>query len=216
MTFAFSAFVMGLFASGHCLGMCGPLVLALPRGEGSVARAIFYRFIYNQGRILTYAGLGLIAGLIGAVLVLEVAQASVARLAGGLLIVVAVLQLLPRFQIRGISHLYSSLSRYVSPRLKSAGAGKFFILGTLNGFLPCGMVAAALVVSVAAETPAQSVLFMAVYGLGTLPMMLTASLMGFYLAARTRRILSVIGPFYGILIGALLIVRPGLIAPHCL
>ena len=78
------------------------------------------------------------------------------------------------------------------------------------------MVAASLVVRFAAESPAPSVLFMAVYGLGTLPMMLTASLLGFYLAARTRRILSVIGPFYDILIGALLIVRPGLIAPHCL
>lgn len=215
MTFALSAFVMGLFASGHCLGMCGPLVLALPQGDDRPGRAVFYRLIYNIGRVFTYAGLGLIAGLVGAILVIEVAQAQVARIAGVALILVAVLQLLPRFQIWGISHFYSSLSRYVSPRLKSTGAGKFFILGGLNGFLPCGMVAAALVVSVASETPADSVLYMAIYGLGTLPMMLTASLMGFYLAARTRRVLSVVGPVFGILLGILLIVRPELVAPHC-
>jgi len=215
MTFFASALVMGFFASGHCLGMCGPLVLALPPGDGNFSKAVYLRVLYNLGRISTYAMLGALAGLAGAVLTLEVAQAKVAWVAGGMLICIAILQILPRINMIFFSRFYFFISRSISPHLKNAGAGRFLALGLLNGFLPCGMVAAALVVSIAAETPAEGVLYMAVYGLGTLPMMLTASLMGFYLAARTKRVLSVIGPLYSIVLGVLLIVRPGLIAPHC-
>jgi len=215
MTFAVSALVMGLLASGHCLGMCGPLVLALPHGNGSLGLAIFYRLVYNLGRITTYATLGLIAGLAGKALVLQMAQAQVARLAGALLITVAVLQILPRFQIRLFSQAYGAFTRYLSPKIQHMGSGRFLLLGVLNGFLPCGMVAAALVVSVAAETPVEALGYMAIYGAGTMPMMLAASLMGLYLAARTRKILTLLGPAYGLALGILLFLRPGLVAPHC-
>ncbi len=215
MTFAVSAFVMGLLASGHCLGMCGPLVLALPHGNGSLGLAILYRLVYNLGRITTYAALGLIAGFAGKALVLQIAQAQLARLAGALLITVAVLQILPRFQIRLFSQWYGAFTRYLSPKIQHMGSGRFLLLGMLNGFLPCGMVAAALVVSVAAATPVEALGYMAIYGAGTLPMMLAASLMGLYLAARTRKILTLLGPAYGLALGLLLFLRPGLVAPHC-
>lgn len=215
MTFFASALVMGFFASGHCLGMCGPLVLALPPGDGNFSKAVFFRVLYNLGRIATYAMLGALAGLAGAALAFEGAQAKVASIAGVLLIIVALMQVLPKLRLNLFSHVYQVISRFISPRLKNAGAGRFVLLGLLNGFLPCGMVAAALVVSIAAETVAEGVLYMAVYGLGTLPMMLTASLMGFYLAARTKRILTIVGPVYSLAVGVLLLVRPALIAPHC-
>jgi sulfite exporter TauE/SafE len=171
--------------------------------------------LYNLGRIATYAMLGALAGLAGAALAFEGAQAKVASIAGVLLIIVALMQVLPKLRLNFFSHVYQVISRFISPRLKNAGAGRFVLLGLLNGFLPCGMVAAALVVSIAAETVAEGVLYMAVYGLGTLPMMLTASLMGFYLAARTKRILTIVGPVYSLAVGVLLLVRPALIAPHC-
>ncbi len=215
MTFFASALVMGFFSSGHCLGMCGPLVLALPVGESGYRTAVTSRILYNLGRIFTYASLGAIAGLVGAALALRALQSQIAWIAGSLLILVAVLQLLPNMRINLLSRMHLWLRESIAPLLRTAGPRRFIALGALNGLLPCGMVAAALVVSMAAATVAESIAYMAVFGLGTFPMMLAASLMGFYLAPHTRRLISIAAPFYSFSLGVLLILRPGLIAPHC-
>lgn len=113
------------------------------------------------------------------------------------------------------SGIHSRLGRALAPLIARAGKGRFFLLGMLNGFLPCGMVAAALMVSVAAETWSRSIWFMLLFGLGTFPLMLAASVFGIYLGGRVRRILSWLGPVYAFALGLLLIARPALIAPHC-
>lgn len=215
MTFFITALVMGFFSSGHCLGMCGPLVLALPVGERGPGVAIFYRILYNFGRIATYAALGAVAGLVGAALSIRALQSQIAWIAGSLLVTVAIFQLLPRLRIDFLSRMHRRLGQKISPLLHNAGPGRFLTLGALNGLLPCGMVAAALMVSIAAATVSESIAYMAIYGLGTFPMMLAASLMGFYIAPRVRKLIAVAGPFYSLGLGVMLILRPALIAPHC-
>ncbi len=215
MSFFASAVVMGFFSGGHCLGMCGPLVLALPVDDGRVWISVFYRVIYNLGRILTYALLGGIAGLVAALFSLQLLQARVAQVAGVLLLCVAVLQLLPHFRVAFFTRAHAAVAKSIAPLLRRAGNGRFFVLGMLNGLLPCGMVAAALMVSIAAESWLSGVGYMLAFGAGTFPLMLLASVFGIYLSGRVRQVMSWLAPLYAIALGVLLLLRPALVAPHC-
>ncbi|HNA78875.1 MAG TPA: sulfite exporter TauE/SafE family protein [Turneriella sp.] len=215
MSFFASALVMGFLSGGHCLGMCGPLVLALPVSEDRVWISVFYRVIYNFGRVFTYTILGGIAGAVAALFSLQVLQARVAQIAGALLILLALLQLLPHIHLGFLSRAHAFIARTIAPLLRNAGRGRFFLLGMLNGILPCGMVAAALLVSIAAETWLSGIAYMAVFGAGTFPLMLLASVFGIYLSGRMRQVVSWAGPLYAIALGILLLLRPALIAPHC-
>jgi len=206
---------MGFLSGGHCLGMCGPLVLALPVSEDRVWISVFYRVIYNFGRVFTYTILGGIAGAVAALFSLQVLQARVAQIAGALLILLALLQLLPHIHLGFLSRAHAFIARTIAPLLRNAGRGRFFLLGMLNGILPCGMVAAALLVSIAAETWLSGIAYMAVFGAGTFPLMLLASVFGIYLSGRMRQVVSWAGPLYAIALGILLLLRPALIAPHC-
>lgn len=215
MTIYLTAVVMGLFSGGHCIGMCGPLVLALPVDATSRWRSVFYRVVYNFGRITIYAGMGALIGLTAAGLELKLLQKYVAHIAGAILIVVSLLQLLPFFHLNLLSVLHAKISatmRKVTPR---EGLWRFWFLGMVNGFLPCGMVAAALIAALSLGEVPGAVYYMLFFGLGTFPVMLAASLFGIYLSPRIRQSLAVIGPLYGIALGILLVLRPGLIHPNC-
>lgn len=215
MTIYLSALVMGFFSGGHCIGMCGPLVLALPVVDGSRWRSVIYRVVYNSGRIVVYAGMGAVVGLTAAGLELKILQKQVANLAGALLILISALQLLPLFHLGFLTVVHAKLSavmRRITPR---EGLLRFWFLGMVNGFLPCGMVAAALVAALSLGEVSGSVFYMLLFGLGTFPLMLAASLFGVYLSPKLRRGLAVIGPLYGIALGVLLLLRPSLIHPNC-
>lgn len=206
---------MGFFSGGHCLGMCGPLVLALPVDERRVWVSVIYRVIYNLGRIVTYGALGGVTGLVAVLFSLQALQARVAQTAGVLLITVAVLQLLPHLRFPVFARVHAAVAKQVAPLLRGAGTGRFFLLGILNGLLPCGMVAAALMVSLAAENWLSGVGYMLTFGAGTFPLMLLASVFGIYLSGRVRQVMAWLGPLYAIALGVLLLFRPALVAPHC-
>jgi sulfite exporter TauE/SafE len=215
MTIYLTAIVMGLMSGGHCIGMCGPLVLALPVDATSHWRSVLFRIVYNSGRITVYAGMGAVVGLTAAGLELKLLQKHVAHIAGAILITISVLQLLPFFQLNILSALHARVSaamRRVTPR---EGVWRFWFLGMVNGFLPCGMVAAALIAALSLGEIPGAVFYMLLFGLGTFPLMLAASLFGVYLSPKVRRSLAVVGPLYGIALGVLLVVRPGLIHPNC-
>lgn len=215
MSIYVAAVVMGLMSGGHCIGMCGPLVLALPVDEDSRWRSVIYRVVYNFGRIAVYAGMGILVGLTAAGLELKLLQKHVAHIAGAILILVSVLQLLPFFHLDFLSGLHAKLSAVMRKLAPRAGAWRFWFMGMVNGFLPCGMVAAALITALSSGEISGAVLYMVFFGLGTFPLMLAASLFGIYLSPRLRRSLAVVGPLYGIGLGVLLVVRPGLIHPNC-
>ncbi|GAB4440365.1 MAG: sulfite exporter TauE/SafE family protein [Turneriella sp.] len=215
VSFFASAIVMGLFSSGHCLGMCGPLVLALPVDERRVWLSVSYRIIYNLGRVFTYALLGAVTGLVAVLFSLQVLQARVAQLAGLMLIAVALLQMLPRIRLPLFARAHTVVSGFIAPLLRRAGIARFFLLGMLNGLLPCGMLAAALLVSVAAEDWLSGVGYMLAFGAGTFPLMLLASVFGIYISGRVRQVMAWLGPLYALALGCLLLLRPALVAPHC-
>ena len=172
-----TAFVLGVFGSLHCAGMCGPLALALPATGRSGVGFVAGRFAYNLGRLVTYTLMGLVFGLIGRSLVLAGVQRwlsitlGVALLAG-LFSSRRLATALPVTKLVGV--LKSRLSVLLRERSFSAMA----LLGLLNGLLPCGLVYVAGAAATSTGGILAGAVYMGCFGLGTWPMMLAISLSG--------------------------------------
>jgi sulfite exporter TauE/SafE len=171
------AFALGLLGSLHCAAMCGPLMLALPVPPGGPMRFFLGRTVYQFGRITTYALIGIIAGLVGRSLVF-------AGLQRWLSITLGCAILLGFFIAKKVSlsapvvRLVSKLKSLMSVQLREKSFRSLVLLGMLNGLLPCGLVYVAMAGAVSHSTVLGGVGYMAAFGLGTLPTMLSISLSG--------------------------------------
>ena len=183
---SWTALMLGLAGSLHCVGMCGPLALALPRPPGSLLAG---RILYNVGRTITYAAMGAVFGLLGQTLLVAGWQRGLSIAAGVLILA----YLLSTWLGRGRWSMESTALRLVAPvqralgrLLKHTSLGGLFTIGLLNGLLPCGLVYVALAGAAATGTALNGALFMAIFGLGTIPMMLAIALVGPSLYGRFR------------------------------
>lgn len=179
------AFFIGLIASVHCVGMCGPLMLALPVKGGSWLRHLGPQLLYQCGRILIYSLLGGLLGMLGAGAVFKGWQQYTSLLTGGLLLLLAFFYFIQRF---GFGHR-SYGNAFIQPLLNKMGywlrrPGGHFMVGILNGFLPCGMVYLALATALNTGSPLNGGLFMASFGLGTMPLLLLTTTFGRYFMGR--------------------------------
>ena len=202
-----TAFILGLVGSLHCAGMCGPLVLAMPTGRSTSATLPFVlgRVTYNLGRIATYSLLGGIFGLIGHTFALAGLQRWVSLGVG--IIVLAVLVISTRKSLSGpTSRIVALVKRGLAPLLARQTFGSVFMLGALNGLLPCGLVYAACAGAVALGG-VMSVQYMVAFGLGTVPMMLAIALAGKKLQFTLRLRFEKLIPISVFTIGVLLIFR---------
>ena len=171
MILLFTSFLLGLTANLHCLGMCGPLVLAIPLDRTSRGSLFSGIFQYNAGRIAAYAGLGALAGVLG----LGVQGFGFLRwlsiLAGFFMLFYAWKKWL--FRSEGSKALFSGFGRFfgtaIGKILASGSRFKLPLLGALNGLLPCGMVYLALLNALLGGDSAKSARAMIFFGLGTLP-----------------------------------------------
>ncbi len=195
-----AVFLIGLFSSfGHCIGMCGGFVmtysLKIQSAEANKKRpfgqALIPHVLYNAGRLLTYAVLGLFFGLVGETLkvMLEIRhlQGGVELLAGGVMILMGLdlggwLPLskgdyFPGYHLfkRGLQHLFQRVNRH-----------NVFQLGLILGFVPCGLVYAAGAMAAASGSAPGGILTMLVFGLGTVPALVVVGL-GAHLISWQRR-----------------------------
>jgi sulfite exporter TauE/SafE len=201
-----TAFLLGFVGSAHCAGMCGPLALALPhwgRGQGSFLAG---RLLYNFGRIVTYAGMGAMFGLLGKSFALAGIQRWVSLTLGGAMLIGLIVS--PRFTnavpvTRGVGWLKSRLAHLLQRR----GITAMFGIGLLNGLLPCGLVYAACAAATASENILSGVEYMAAFGLGTLPMLLAISLLGTKLQFALRFKVQRLIPASLAIVGLLLLLR---------
>ncbi|MDH5487191.1 MAG: sulfite exporter TauE/SafE family protein [Gammaproteobacteria bacterium] len=181
-----SAFLVGLLGSSHCLGMCGGIVGALTLGvdeklRTSPARLFPYLAAYNIGRIASYALAGAVLGLAGAgalgLLPPETAR-LVARLVSGGFMVLLGLFLAGWWPaaLGVLEQAGGALWRRLEPIgrrfLPVNHPLKALAAGLVWGWLPCGLVYAALAWSASTGSAAQGALLMFFFGLGTLPMLL--------------------------------------------
>ena len=201
-----TAFALGLIGSLHCAGMCGPLALALPASGMAPTRFVLGRFAYNGGRILTYCLLGVIFGVVGKTLFLAGVQRWVS-IGLGLLLLAGLFASRRLALSRPIEALVGWLKAAMSGLLRRRSVLALGLLGLLNGLLPCGLVYAAGAGAMATSGVLAGVAYMAVFGAGTIPMMLGISLSGRLVPVAFRLRLARAIPFSVFLLGALLILR---------
>lgn len=200
--------ITGVLGSLHCVGMCGPLALALPLGNTSSATKFTGTLIYNLGRIVTYSMLGLFMGLAGQTFALFGVQQYLS-VAAGILIIVFVL--LPKRKTdgpaRGAMAFFSKIRSMMGRLFTRKSKSSLLVIGLLNGLLPCGLVYMALAASAATGSIVNGMLFMAFFGLGTLPAMWTLAFWGNYIGLPARRTIRRLFPYMMTLVASLLILR---------
>lgn len=202
--------MIGFAGSLHCIGMCGPIVLALPGSQDNKLRLLLSRLLYNTGRTVTYAFMGLIMGLIGETISLSGYQQPVS-IAIGVLILLAVILPSSFMQRFYPAESYSRFTAYLKQtwsRLFSKNTyNSLFVIGLLNGFLPCGLVYMALAGSLATGGVVSGISYMLLFGLGTIPVMLAMSFVGNFIGVKTRRYINRLLPVGAAVIAVLFIVR---------
>lgn len=204
----FSGFIIGLLGSLHCIGMCGPIALALPIVGNSKIQLITSRLLYNVGRILTYAFFGLIFGLIGDRIQLFGMQQMVSIILGSLIILRLIIpQKYSFIKITIIQKAVGRLKQEFSRMFGKNSMKSLFIIGLLNGFLPCGFVYVGIAGAIATGDALQGAGFMALFGLGTLPVMFAASLFSSVLSIKARLNFRKAIPVFSLIIGILFIMR---------
>lgn len=169
--------LMGVAGSLHCIGMCGGLVTAVcmkcPRQQWGGL------WMYQLGRLTSYSALGLLVGISGIALqafAADVAQRGLALLAALVMIVFA-LNLAgwlpdPLQRLSAAAGRLTGLFRLAQQVANGRQRRSWYLLGLANGLLPCGLVYAALALALARADALESVLMMAIFGLGTVPAMM--------------------------------------------
>lgn len=175
MDFLAAAIALGFLGSFHCVGMCGPIALALPvHNKPPLLRNVLI-LLYNLGRISAYAAFGLLAGSVGQGFAMAGLQQKLSVVIGVLLLAAVFFP----FKNKLSGHSFFLWLRTAMGRLFSRGTRpSLFIIGFLNGFLPCGLVYVGIAGAAATGTIAKGVLFMSAFGLGTVPMMFALPLIG--------------------------------------
>lgn len=205
-----SAFLIGVFGSFHCIGMCGPIALALPVQKNSRLNLIVGRVLYNIGRAITYAIIGLLFGLLGQSLSLAGFQQSVSIVAGVLILLMVLLPSSISQKLYLLKPAYgftNYLKKKFGMLLKKKSTTSTFFIGLLNGFLPCGLVYIAVAGAIASGSYFDGAVYMFVFGIGTLPIMLAVSLAGNFISLSLRKRINKLIPTFMIVLAFLFILR---------
>jgi len=211
-----AALGIGFLGSFHCIGMCGPIALALPTGNSSKLSFITNRILYNTGRIVTYSILGIIFGFIGESVALAGFQ-NILSITLGALILLSVFVKNRYFESikksTGINTVLKKVRNKIGEQFKKNGWLTFFIIGILNGLLPCGFVYIGLAGSLTTGSVWEGALFMTLFGAGTFPAMFAMSLAPGFLSLSTREKINRAIPALAILFGLYLIYRGTAMGP---
>jgi sulfite exporter TauE/SafE len=209
-----TAFVIGFVGSLHCAGMCGPLVLAMPLTPGRFFPHLAGKLAYNGGRILTYSILGMISGQFGGALGLPGFQRWISIGAGTA--VIATLVLWPFGNASGLINRPINVLKFALGKLlKARGIPAQACFGILNGLLPCGLVYLGCLAAAASGGALAGLKYMALFGLGTVPMMLGLALAGRALHLRLQLPIRKLVPVsLGVMAGLLILRGLGLGIPY--
>ncbi len=207
--FLFTALVLGLLGSLHCVGMCGPIVLALPLNRQNKKSMTAGVALYHAGRLFTYAILGILSGFAGNAVQWATGQQALSIFAGSFILIVLGLGLLgkkipyPTF----ISKFLSLIRNNLGLLFKQKKTGTLGLIGMLNGLLPCGLVYAGLAGAAATGNPIKGALFMIAFGIGTIPALAFLSILGNRISIKFRENLRKAVPIFVATMALLLVLR---------
>lgn len=199
-----SALLLGLGSSLHCLGMCGPLVMAVPFPRTN--QTIVTKTLYFFGKALMYGILGLLIAGLGMRTIWGGIQQYLSIVAGLIIILIALFPFLIPHKVSSTWFMQSFQNVFkkiqADPRW-----WHFFQLGMLNGLLPCGMVYMALTLSFASGTILNGFIAMIAFSIGTTPILWAVTLVRDKITPALRQKLKPITLLIAIIVGGLLILR---------
>ncbi|MBS1904721.1 MAG: sulfite exporter TauE/SafE family protein [Bacteroidetes bacterium] len=215
------AFGAGLFASLHCVGMCGPVVMGwqsassapvqIDVGGGSVIAVqrsvIVPQVLYHAGRVISYGMIGMMAGFVGGVTMISASVQQSFTIAFGALMIVAALFQLDVFKRRSSGLTNSKAYKALRGLISSNTGESRFLIGLLTPLLPCGLLYGMALHSAATNSPVLGGLEMAVFALGAVPaLMIVASLSSMF-GAKLRKHGSTFAAVFIMTMGVLTILR---------
>lgn len=208
MSLYWVAWITGFFGSLHCVGMCGPLALSI-QGNAKFLSGLLQNISYNVGRFSAYGLLGFLFGYFGQTLSSLAGWQQYLSIISG---VVILLISLPRLLKKTPLWLRDLNRRLSSPISALIGKGIMrgwghWVVGFLNGFLPCGFVYMALAGSVATGDTGQATLFMLCFGLGTFPLMFLMGISPNLLSPKLRNHLFRYSAYFAVLVAFIFILR---------
>jgi uncharacterized protein len=198
-----AALIFGFLTGFHCIGMCGPIAVALPLKSNTWFSRVSSALIYNTGRTITYSAMGLLFGLVGQGFRIAGLQQWLSITIGIAMILSVFFPLLfnsfaaksPVFPL--VNRVKSSLGLLFGKKTYSS----LLMIGLLNGLLPCGPVYVAIGLSLAAGNAVNGMIYMALFGLGTIPIMLGLNLLGNFITAPMRKNMRRVVPVFIVIMG---------------
>jgi sulfite exporter TauE/SafE len=206
----YTAFFFGLISSLHCIGMCGPIAMMLPVDINNPTKKVIQITTYHLGRLTAYATIGLLFGLLGKGFFLAGIQQKIAIFIGIAMIAVV---LIPEKSFnkynfsKPVFKIISKIKTALGSQFKNKSYKSLFMIGLLNGFLPCGMVYVALFGAIAMQSASLGILYMVLFGLGTIPLMSSVVYLHSFFSVSVRNKIQKAIPYAAIIIGILFILR---------
>ncbi len=205
-----AAISLGLLGSLHCVGMCGPIALSLPvQGKSQSSRFVSI-LIYNAGRIITYSALGALFGLVGQGFAIFGLQ-QILSIVLGVIILLSVLlpgDLFAQFSFTSkFYQLFSKIKVSLGNMFQNRSTKALFYIGLLNGLLPCGLIYMAITGALASGSVINGALFMALFGLGTVPAMFSVAWFSNLISVKFRLGITKAMPYVVSVMAVLLILR---------
>ena len=206
----YSAFILGLISSLHCIGMCGPIAMMLPVDHENEAKKVTQIVTYHLGRLTAYATIGLIFGLMGRGFFLAGLQQKMSIFIGVAMIIAVLIpeKVFSRYNFsKPVYKIISKTKSRLGSQFKNRSYKSLFTIGLLNGFLPCGMVYVALFGAIAMQSAGFGILYMLLFGLGTIPLMTVVVYVHSLIKLPFRNKIQKTIPYVAIIIGVLFILR---------
>ncbi len=201
---------LGFLGSFHCVGMCGPIALALPLTSSGGVTFLIGRIVYNFGRIVSYSIMGFVFGWLGEKISLWGFQQGLSVFIGVFIILFILLPAKNKnrlLTLNPVQRMILPLKNSIGKLFKQKSLPSFLMIGVLNGFLPCGFVYMGLAGAAAAADPLSGFLVMTFFGLGTFPAMFAISVFGKFINLKFRQKLRRLTPVFAILFALIFIFR---------
>ena len=206
----YTALLFGLISSFHCVGMCGPIAMMLPVDRNNEAKRIVQILVYHLGKLVAYASLGLLFGLMGKGFFLAGMQQQLSVIVGVLMIIIAIVpeKEFAKYNFsRPIYKIISAVKSSLGKQFKKQSFQSLFTIGLMNGYLPCGMVYVALFGALAMNEIYLGILYMVLFGIGTIPMLSLVIYVSNIITISFRKKIQQIIPYVAVFIGILFIIR---------
>jgi sulfite exporter TauE/SafE len=190
--------------------MCGPIALMIPVDRTNPAKKTTQIITYHLGRLTAYALIGLVFGLVGKGFFLAGIQQRLSVFIGVAMIITILTpeRVLANYNFsKPVYRLISKIKSSLGKQFKNKSYQSLFSIGLLNGFLPCGMVYVALFGAIAMQNVPFGILYMLLFGIGTIPMMSSVTYLNSIMTVSFRNKIQKVIPYVGVVIGVLFILR---------